>query len=227
MLILGDSINAGIGAGHISEGCMALLGGRLQERYPRLRVLNIAVPSQTSNDMLAPGAQLERALEAIATLQAEGQRAGPIVLGIGANDALEAATVGEERARDRFAVNLEISLDRLAEAVHPQGDRLADLLIVETFYNVLRVLESQPGLPNPDHLAPRRARRLSFNAVTREAAARRGLRLADLAAAFAGRELELTWARSGDIHPNAAGQCLIRDTVMDAGGWGAAAVVDA
>ena len=205
MLSLGDSISAGIGAGHVSEGCMALLAAHLRRDHPALDHLNLSVPGESSTTMLHPGGQLDRAEAAIARTLEGGAAVGPLTVSIGGNDALEAALVGEEDARRRLAANLETILGRLEAALSPRP--LAGIACLMTFYNPFERGENAPDHESPgaDLLAPRRARGGGFNRVIREAAWRRGLRLVDIAGSFRGRALELTWVGSGDIHPNSHG----------------------
>jgi len=219
MLVLGDSLAVGIGAGHISEGAMALVASRLAVRRPGLTMMNLAIPSEGSCSMLAPGGQLDRAVEAIRGAHERGERVGPVTLSLGANDSIESAMLGELEAFRRFGENLETILTRLDTALAGQSDGIDGVLCMQTFYNPFPACEADPTLPPPDQLAPRRARTIDFNTAIRTAAARRGVRLADIETAFRGRECELTWLRSGDIHPNASGQGVMCDAFMTSGGW--------
>ena len=214
MVVLGDSIAVGIGAGQVSDGCMAQVAAVLCDRHPGLSMVNLAFPSEGTASMIAPGGQLERAEAAIAQALEQGLRVGPITLSMGANDSIEAATLGEDSAFAAYRANLATVFERLDAAVRPQGSAVGDVLAAQTFYNPFTVCEVEPGLPSPDQLAPRRARHHDFNTVLHAVAAEHGVIVVDVAAAFEGRELSLTWLRTGDIHPNPDGQQVIRDAFL-------------
>ncbi|MFN2452102.1 MAG: SGNH/GDSL hydrolase family protein [Candidatus Dormibacteria bacterium] len=219
MLALGDSIAAGLGAAHVDEGCMGLVAGRLRLLRPALHLSLLAVPGESSTSFRAQGGQLDAAEELIATVQARGQRVAPVLLCLGANDAMEAADVGDAQAVRNLSDNLEDIWSRLQGALAPQGEALDRLAATQTFYNPFSPLDAEPGLPSADQLAPRRARRGGFNEAIRDAAARAGVTVADVGAAFAGEELALTWVRSGDIHPSPAGHRRIADVYLSSCGW--------
>jgi len=219
MLALGDSIAAGVGAAHVEEGCTGLVAAHLRARHPALALVRLAVPGESSGSFLAPGGQLEIAERTMSAAHRRRERVAPVLVCLGANDAMEAAEVGDEAAVRQLADNLDQLWSRLAAAIAPQGDSLADVAATQTFYDPFSLLDSEPGLPTADQLAPRRARRGGFNEAIRAAAARAGVTLADVGAAFAGEELELTWVRSGDIHPSPAGHRRIAETYLHAWGW--------
>jgi lysophospholipase L1-like esterase len=218
MLALGDSIAAGIGAPHASEGCMAVLAARLRPLEPALRLVNLAVPGESSDSLVGDGGQLERAEAVISAAAAAGKRIGPLTLSVGGNDILEAALHGDDEALRRLDANLAVILDRLGAALDATGVDLVEVACVQTVYNPFEGLRDGRG-PTADELAPRRAARGGFNRVIRATAARTGVRLADVAGAFRGRAAELTWVGSGDIHPTASGHGVIARTYLDAGGW--------
>ncbi len=215
MLGLGDSITAGIGAPHVSEGCMWLLARLLRHVNPVLELAHLAVPSESSVSMLAPGGQLERAETTIAAAVGEGRRVGPIALSIGGNDAMEAALIGDDEALRQLEENLSSILRRLGTALHPSGQRLADVCAVQTLYNPFEALPPDDATL----MAPRRAERRGFNAAIRRVAQNMSVRVVDVASLFRGRSLELTWVRTGDMHPTGAGHELIAEEYLRAGGW--------
>lgn len=221
MLGLGDSIAAGIGAPHVSEGCLALVAQRLAVRRADLRLVNLAVPGESSTSMLAPGGQLERAEALIAELAAGGAEVTPIALSIGANDAMEAASVGDDHL-GVLARNIDAVLGRLDAALRAAGSHLAGTACLLTVYNPFELVGADgTELPfvDADAMAPRRSTRGGHNRVLRAAAARWGVEVADVARAFRGRAQELTWVRSGDIHPSAQGHAAIADVCVAACGW--------
>jgi lysophospholipase L1-like esterase len=215
MLALGDSIAAGIGAGHVSEGCMWLLAGRLRHLRPGLRLAHLAVPSESSESMLAPDGQLDRAEAAIAKAVREGRRVGPVGLSIGGNDVMEAALVGDDEALRGLEENLAVIVRRLDAALRRGGQRLADVCALQTVYNPFEALPPDDA----DLMAPRRAGRSGFNAAIRRVAQNVGVRVVDVASLFRGRSLELTWVRTGDMHPTGEGHELIAEEYLRVGGW--------
>jgi lysophospholipase L1-like esterase len=215
MVALGDSIAAGIGAGHVSEGCMWLLADRLRARNPHLEFHHLAVPSESSASMLQPGGQLDRAERVVAEAAEERRRVGPITLSIGGNDIMEAALIGDEAAIEQLERNLETILRRLDSALRHGGARIHEVCAVQTVYNPFEALPPDQA----DLMAPRRASRRGFNAAIRRVAQNMGVRTIDVDVVFRGRAMELTWVRTGDIHPTGAGHELIADLYMQACGW--------
>ena len=215
MLALGDSVAAGIGAGHVSEGCMWLLADRLRALQPDLELVHLAVPSESSASMLAPGGQLDRAEAAIAAAVEAGRSVGPVALSIGGNDVMEAALVGDDEALRQLDDNLATILHRLDAALRAGGRRLAEVAAVQTIYNPFEALPADDA----DLMAPRRASRTGFNAAIRRIAQNFGVRVVDVSALFRGRSLELTWVRTGDMHPTGEGHALIAEEYLRVGGW--------
>ncbi len=215
MLALGDSIAAGIGAGHVTEGCMWQLADRLRSLQPRLEPAHLAVPSESSASMLASGGQLDRAEAVIAEALQAGRSVGPVALSIGGNDVMEAALVGDEEAMRQLEENLGAILRRLDAALRPGGQRLAEVAAVQTVYNPFEALPPDDA----DLMAPRRASRSGYNAIIRRAAQNAGVRIVDVATLFRGRSLELTWVRTGDMHPTGEGHALIAGEYLRVGGW--------
>jgi lysophospholipase L1-like esterase len=215
MIALGDSITAGIGAGHVSEGCMWLLADRLRHLRPDLELVFLAVPSESSASMLQPGGQLDRAETAIRDAVSAGRRVCPITVSVGGNDIMEASLIGDDAALQQLEENLGVILRRLDAALRAGGQRVDDACIVQTVYNPF---ESLPP-DSADLMAPRRASRSGFNAAIRRVAQNLGVRVCDVASLFRGRTLELTWVRTGDIHPTGAGHELIAEEYLRVGGW--------
>jgi lysophospholipase L1-like esterase len=215
MLALGDSIAAGIGAAHVTEGCMWLLAARLRRLRPGLHFEHLAVPSETSASMLVSGGQVERAEHTIAAAVRRGQTVGPVAVSVGGNDVMEAGLIGDDEALHRLEANLVAILRRVDAALRPAGQRLSDVCVVQTVYNPFEALP--PG--SADLMAPRRASRSGYNAAIRRIAQNMGVRIVDVASLFRGRSLELTWVRTGDIHPTGDGHELIAQEYLRVGGW--------
>lgn len=215
MVALGDSVAAGIGAAHVTEGCMRLLADRLRRLNPLLKLHHLAVPSESSASMLSAGGQLERAEAVIGEAVSQGRRVGPITLSIGGNDVMEAALIGDDAAMHRLDANFAIILRRLDTALRRGGQRIDEVGIVQTIYNPFAALPPDEA----DLMAPRRASRTGYNATIRRIAQNMGVRICDVASLFRGRTLELTWVRTGDIHPTGEGHQLIAAEHLRAGGW--------
>jgi len=218
MLGLGDSIAAGIGASHASQGCMAVLAQRLRALAPRLHLHNLAVPGETSHSLLARGGQMERLEELLDEAAARREDPAPVLISIGGNDVMEAQVLGDEMALTQLRLNLDTVFLRLAEALRPWRLPLGQVACIQTIYNPFEAPNGN-GHHSPDTMAPRRATRGGFNTVIREAAASAGVRVAEVARHFRGRAAELTWVGSGDIHPTDAGHLAIAAAYAYACGW--------
>jgi lysophospholipase L1-like esterase len=220
MLVLGDSIAAGIGAPHVSLGCMSLLRDRLLACFPGLEMVNLAHPGESSSSLVRSGGQVERALDVISEVTRRGGRVAPVLLSVGGNDAMEASTWGEEEAAVRLRRNLAAVLGGLDHALRRAGSLLSGSACLQTVYNPFE--PAAGDAPDADELAPRRARGAFHNRELRVAAARFAIDIADVASAFRGRAAQLTWIRSGDVHPSADGHEVIARTYVDACGWDSA-----
>ena len=202
-LALGDSLAAGFTVGDPSEAYVARVGQALRERRPGLRIMNLAVPGETSTSFLAR--QLPRALALIAEERAAGRRVSPITLDIGGNDA-RAAERSDRAARDaamrRVEANVGRALDQLLAATRDsRGARTADLAVM-TYYN------PYGGDPADETSAAYWTGQL--NQAIARAAAKRGGPVADVATAFAGGlAYRYTYIVTGDIHANADGHRVI------------------
>jgi lysophospholipase L1-like esterase len=224
LLALGDSIAAGIGASHVSSGCMAVLAGALRARVSGLALVNLAIPGESSGSMLLPSGQVERAEEVIAAVARSGGWVGPLALCIGGNDIMEAAVLGDDEALRQFEANLGVILGRLDAALRATGSSLAEVGCIQTVYNPFEPDAVNGGNAGAEahSMAPRRASRGGFNGAVRNAAAARRIRLIEVSGMFRGRCAELTWVRSGDIHPTDAGHALIAGAYLEACGGEAA-----
>src|SRR5207302_6124022 len=159
LLALGDSIAAGIGASHVSSGCMAVLASALRPRDPGLALVNLAIPGESSHSMLLPGGQLDRAEEVIAEVARGGGRVGPVALCVGGNDIMEAKLLGDEEALRLFGRNLGAILGRLDAALRATGSSLAEVGCVQTVYNPFEpdVVEGGNNGAEAHSMPPRRA----------------------------------------------------------------------
>jgi lysophospholipase L1-like esterase len=215
MVALGDSIAAGIGAGHVAEGCMWLLADQLRRLQPQLDFRFLAVPSETSTSMLAPGGQLDRAEEVIGALADEGLTVGPVTLSVGGNDIMEAALIGDDEALIQLEENVDAILRRLDSALRSAGQRIDEVTVVQTVYNPFEALPADSA----HTMAPHRASRSGYNAAIRRVAQNHSVRVCDIASLFRGRTMELTWVRTGDIHPTGEGHELIAAEYLRTAGW--------
>jgi len=194
---------------------MWLLADRLRRRRPDLEFHHLAVPSESSASMLTAGGQLDRAESVIADAVARGRSLGPVALSIGGNDIMEAALIGDDEALRQLEDNLGVILRRLDAALRRGGQRVDEVCAVQTVYNPFEALPPDDA----DLMAPRRASRSGFNGAIRRVAQNLGVRVVDVASAFRGRTLELTWVRTGDMHPTGEGHELIAAEYLRACGW--------
>jgi lysophospholipase L1-like esterase len=218
MFGLGDSIAAGIGAAHVTEGCLWLLAGQLRRLRPNLEFQHLAIPSESTTSMLRPGGQMERAEQGILDAVQRGLSIGPVALSIGGNDAMEAGLIGEDETLARMESQLEQILRRLDAALRTGGQRIAECVAVQTIYNPFEEVPADSA----DVMAPQRASRTGYSAAIRRVAQNMGVRVVDVSSLFRDRCLELTWVRTGDIHPTGDGHALIADEYLRVGGWSAA-----
>ncbi len=218
LLALGDSIAAGIGASHVTSGCMGVLFEALRGGAGDLTLINLAIPGESSASMLLPSGQLERAEELIATVARSGGRVAPLALCIGGNDIMEAALLGDDEALRQFEVNVGVILGRLDAVLRVTGSSLAEVGCIQTIYNPFEADAVEGGNHGAEahRMAPRRAGRSGFNRIIRNAAAARRVRLAEVSGHFRGRCGELTWVRSGDIHPTDDGHSRIAGLYLEA-----------
>jgi lysophospholipase L1-like esterase len=193
---------------------MAVLAQRLAVRHPELRLLNLAVPGETTETMLAPGGQLERAELALVEAGATGEPVGPLTMSIGGNDAMFAGALATPGTRKRFQANLDEVLQRLGAALARSHLALCDVACVQTVYNPFEDGTASDGqvIPGPKPAA-------GINSLIHACAQRAAIRIAPVSRAFRGRAADLTWIRSGDIHPTDGGHRAIADAYLSAGGW--------
>jgi lysophospholipase L1-like esterase len=217
LLALGDSIAAGIGASHVTAGCMSVFATTLHERCSEVALINLAIPGESSASMLLPSGQLERAEEVISLVEQSGGRVGPLALCIGGNDIMEAGLLGDDEALRQFEENLGVILTRLDAALRATGSSLVEVGCIQTVYNPFEpdVIEGGSNGAVAHSMAPRRAGRGGFNRIIRNSAAARGMRLVEVSGLFRGRCGELTWVRSGDIHPTDVGHTLIAGAYLE------------
>lgn len=194
---------------------MWLLADRLRSLRPGLEFQHLAIPSESSASMLAQGGQLDRAESVIAGAVSRGCSVGPICISIGGNDIMEAALIGDDEALRQLEDNLGAILRRLDAALRGGGQRIDEVCAVQTVYNPFEALPPDDA----DMMAPRRASRSGFNAAIRRVAQNTGVRIVDVAAVFRGRTMELTWVRTGDMHPTGEGHELIAAEYLRACGW--------
>jgi lysophospholipase L1-like esterase len=237
-LALGDSLALGVEAPANNDGLPGypdLLFARLQELNPALTMQNTGVSGETSATMLS-GGQLAAAENAIASARSAGQCVGVITLDIGGNDFGQILTgdSAPETAIPQFEANLNTILGRLTSAAHNQVAGCAPRMAIMDYYN------PYPGLPIPPSNQPLANIYLPrLNGIIRSAAAAHGLAVANVEAAFQGREPELVYVNQGiytnpllrlpftpwfagnvDFHPRPDGHQVIADEF-----WQALAIV--
>jgi lysophospholipase L1-like esterase len=172
----------------------------LRPLSPSLTYKNLGRDGETSTSMITPTVgvtvtQLTQAVEFIRAERAAGRRVGLVTLDIGGNDMiqqLQSASPNVEAALQLYRTNLTRIVDELLAALTTtQGGRDGDLLLTD-YYNPYPGLKAQfPTLPfpDPDAYAPQ------FNSIIKEIAAARGLPVAEVFAAFAGRQVQLVYVQ--------------------------------
>lgn len=213
-LALGDSVAFGVGASPPEQSGYAAVfyNNYLKQIRPQgLTYLNLAIPGETAATFITrPKAksQLEKALAEIDTAAQAGKRVSPITLTIGGNDVVGergATDAAKEATLKQFDTNFQKILDQLVAHTGGKSD-----IIVTTYYNPFGDGQAQ----NPDTTWAVR-----FNDLITERATARNLKVADFYQPFLGREKELTWIASGDIHPNISGHALLANQVWLASGY--------
>ena len=233
-LALGDSLAVGYEAPANNDGQPGypdLVLTRAQTLNPALTLTNVGVVGETSATLLS-GGQMAAAESAIAGARSAGRCVGLITLDIGGNDFGRILT-GESTATEAisgFRTNLSTMLGRLVSAAHNQVPGCAPRLALMDYYN------PYPGLPIPPGNQPLADMYLpELNSIIRDAAATYGLAVANVAAAFQGREAELIYVNQGiytnpllrlpftpwfagnvDFHPRPAGHQVIADEFWQA-----------
>lgn len=207
-LALGDSLAAGFTTNAPEDAYVARIAAAIRQRKP-IQVRNLAVPGETSASMIT--SQLPGAIEFIKQQQQAGKRVSPITLDIGGNDGRRAERGTNEERRQTIAAiekNIGTILDQLVAATTQSGQRTADIAIM-TYYN------PYPG-DVTDQTTPAYWS-TQLNAAIERAAKARGVKVADIAPAFAGGKVyRYTGITTGDIHANSAGHALIAEQFLQA-----------
>lgn len=158
LLVLGDSLSAAYGIAP-AKGWVALLQGRLNASYPRLRVVNISITGDTSRGGLA---RLPAALERY--------RPRVVLIELGANDGLRGIPAGEIRQNletlvrtatahgaevlligIRLPLNYGHSFRKAFEAVYTQVAHTQGVPLLES---LLEPVEQHPDLFQEDGVHP-------------------------------------------------------------------------
>lgn len=232
-LSLGDSLATGTEeAGNVDAlpGYPDLVFSGLKARYPSLVQRNLGVDGETSTSFLT--GQIKEAEALIAAERAAGRPVGLVTVSIGGNDLYATlpspfgSNVEPETALATFRSNLPVILDRLLAALTDStGVRQGDLIITD-LYNPYPGLEIPGRGKLADTYIPQ------FNAIVKEVAAARGVPVAEVGAAFAGREADYIYVQRPyasfsdpqirtkyDFHPRPAGHRAIADQVLAATGY--------
>ncbi|MCU0491631.1 MAG: SGNH/GDSL hydrolase family protein [Chloroflexaceae bacterium] len=225
-LALGDSLATGTnGQGTPTTPYPQRLHQRLTAQFPELTLRSLAKDGETTTSLLS-GGQLAEAEAFIASERAAGRRVGLVTLGIGGNDMVSILLQGADpqTTLNSFTANIGMILDRLLAAVTVNGERQADLLLLDSY-------NPYPGLvvPGRGNLAdiwiPQ------FNAALRQAAAERNLPVANVFQTFTGRESALIFVQpqlcqqfqnitvTCDYHPTNEGQQVLADELYNVSGY--------
>ncbi len=217
-LALGDSIAFGVGASDPSQGGYVALvykALRASQRYrdQNLELVNLSLPGATSADLVAPGGQLEEALDEI---EQRGEAVQIITLDIGGNDLLTLANRGSPCLSDtdteecRRAVrrvlgdlqaNLTEALRRLREAAPGATIVIVDLYNPYSGTGDPRETIAELGVGQINGVIGAAADDPVLN-----------VRLASVFQLFSGRGP--FWIAPDGIHPNDSGHAVIAEVVL-------------
>jgi lysophospholipase L1-like esterase len=212
-LALGDSLGVGLLSSRpATHGYVALFHDRTEQQAGHdVTLRNLSVSGETATSLIA-GGQLQAAQEAIAEAQGNGWRVSPITIDIGGND-LSAVRGADEQAREAglaaFRANIAQIFDTLVAATTQNGVRTGDIITM-TVYN------PYGGDPQIAHSGAWWVAR--FNTAITEAAAQRGIAVADVYTRFLGHERELTWEPL-DVHANTRGHRAMAEELWKAAGY--------
>lgn len=216
MVVVGDSVAAGVGVDDFADSYVARVHGWLQRRDDAdYGLVNLARSGETSWSLRDEG-QLDAAL-------AELERTEPalVVVDIGANDVLSA--LHHPACRDDVTTErCRAFVDGRLEGYRTTYDAtLADLRRVAPRAPMLAMTTYNPfSFGGRGDLEARGEEVVgALNRITERVAARHGVRIADAAAPLQGRAGELTHMTSGpspDVHPNAAGYDALAGAAVDA-----------
>jgi len=210
-LALGDSYAAGLGASDAATTSYAsLVWQELQQRFPRLELVNLAVAGHTSRELLDE--QIPSTLHAI---KKGGVRA--VTISIGGNDLLVLGA-NEECARDPTSAACPLG-EELVELEANLGQALGELraaagpdvpIVIMTYPNMFSV----PGHPFEEPAALALGR---LNEVVRAVAEQYDVGVAELSRAFDGRASEFTHLLDPQpgFHPNDAGHRVIAGAFVE------------
>jgi len=227
-LALGDSLVTGSnGQGTPTLPYADRMHQRLTLTFPELGFnAGLARDSETSATMLN-GGQLAAAESFIAAERAAGREVGLVTLSIGGNDLVDVLINGADPAMTlaNFRSNYAQILDRLLAALTVEDSRRGDLLLLNYYNPYPGFTLTEPPFNLADIYVPQ------LNAIIAEEAAGRGLPVADVASAFAGREAELIFVKreacenlvnpfiNCDYHPTEGGQQILAERLLEVTGY--------
>jgi lysophospholipase L1-like esterase len=179
----------------------------------------------TSTDEMS--SQLELALDFIQSERDAGRTVGLVTLTIGGNDALDIlpAPFGSGApltpTLQRTTDNMDIILESLIAALDGEGD-----LLIMNYYNPYPGL----GFPLPDGDLKMETLTEAGNTIIADAATKYGIPMAEVQAAFVGKEPALlyvqypyqippTSAAAYDFHPRPAGHCVLAEEFYAVSGY--------
>jgi hypothetical protein len=153
---------------------------------------------------------LAKVMQALREAKAQGQRVSPITVELGGEDvlnSLESGPAGISAALTLLRDQLAFILDELTDAVtDAEGRRTGDIVLV-TYYNALPEIQ-EVGVVTEQ-----------LNGVIRKMARTRGLGVADVDRAFAGKEADLL----DGLSPNDEGHVVVAAEIWKATGYTAPA----
>ena len=213
-IALGASVAYGIGAPDPNnQGYAGLFYANYLKRVlpDLLSYRNLAVPGETTTSFLtrtSGKSQLQNFKDEVANAAKSGLRVSPVSLTIGANDLLNVegkSDTDRQAALDKFDANFVRILDEIRGQIG-QAD-----LLVTTYYNPLAYNTGGNDIESDWF------RR--FDAVIRQRVQEKGAKLVDFNAPVAGKERDLTWITSNDIHPTPAGHIVLAQAMWKATGY--------
>ena len=210
MLVLGDSIAAGIGASDPTHrGFAAVFHGYLERHMGRpVDLVNLARPGETTTSFIENG-QLNDARRLLEDARASGFTIEPLLISLGGNDLIKAG--GDWNALEAALATASNNLGHILPSLRePLAGGVSPNLLALTYYD--------PSGSNPDRQGANAWWVARLNEAIVQSTQMVGGRAPDLPTLFRGREDELTWSPT-DVHPTNSGHAEIARALWTATGY--------